>query len=120
VERLGSLSRYAQQVNSKQRSLTIGYEQLIDRSDLVFKGLQEFLGTKAKFSEEYQILKTTGVRGIGDSSDAIKSGRILKTTQQLSHQIDPAIVDRAIPHYQQCREILLQYCQAIDESICCR
>ena len=83
-DRLAMLEKYARLINSRERSLFITHEQLINQTDLCLDALRIFLETKEGFSEQYEILKTTGMRGIGDSSNNIKAGRIILTGRQNS------------------------------------
>ncbi len=46
LNRLLSLERYSKLINNKERSLLIRHDQLINDTELVFKALKNFLGTK--------------------------------------------------------------------------
>jgi hypothetical protein len=114
INRLSHLEQYAKLINSKERSLLITYEQLLKKSDLVFAELQSFLKTQAGFSEKYQVLKTTGIRGIGDSSENIKAGKIIRKERQLDRQISPELTEKSIQAFNKSQSILSQYCRLID------
>jgi hypothetical protein len=104
--RLLELERYSKIINSKERTLLLTHDQIINQSELVFQGLQNFLGTEAGFSEEYKILKTTGMRSVGDFKENIKSGRIVKKERELSIVISPHIVETAENSFRQSLEYL--------------
>lgn len=112
-QRLSTLSQYARTINNRERSLFIRHEQLIDNSPVVFQALQDFLRTQAGFSEDYEVLKTTGKRGIGDSSVNIKAGRIIKQPRLLTNKVSQSLVDKARQSFIQCSAILAEYCQVV-------
>ena len=115
-ERLSTLTNYAKLINSKEHSLFIDYDQVVNNSDAVFETLKDFLDTQIGFSEQYQLRPTTGVRGIGDSSDAIKAGRIIKNPRKLAKEVSPHLVEKAKQSFEQCSATLSEYCRTIKIS----
>ncbi|MDJ0509538.1 MAG: sulfotransferase [Crocosphaera sp.] len=113
-KRLSTLSEYAQIINSKQRSFLVTYNQLMDDSDQVFKSLQNFLKTSEVFSEKYQVLKTTGMRNVGDFKEKIRSGRIIKQPRKLDFSISPHILETGKNKFDHCQAILSKLCQTVD------
>ncbi|HLO85498.1 MAG TPA: sulfotransferase domain-containing protein [Nostocaceae cyanobacterium] len=113
IERLLTLEKYAKLINNKDRTLWLDYDQIVNNSNSVFRELQNFLGTKTGFSEEYEVLKTTGTKGIGDSSENIKVGRIIRNQRQLEEKISPESVEKALYYFNQCSATLAQYCSSI-------
>lgn len=114
VQRLSTLERYAKLINSKDHSVLINYDQLVKQPDSVLLALRDFLGTKEDFSVKYKVLRTTGLRGIGDSSDNIKSGRIIKNPRKLDIKISQELVDKAMQSFHQCSITLHEYCKTIE------
>jgi hypothetical protein len=114
IQRLTTLERYAKIIDSQERSLWLDYDLLLYHSNAVFETLKDFLGTQAGFSEKYEILKTTGVRGIGDSSANIKAGQIIRNPRKLEVQISQDAIDLARKYFEQCSATLSQYCRTID------
>jgi hypothetical protein len=113
INRLSCLEEYAKLINSKDHSLLITYSQLVEKSNLVFQGLQSFLGTQEGFSEKYNVLRTTGMRGIGDSSENIKAGKIIRTERKLDREISNELTEKARQAFDNCQSILSQYCRII-------
>jgi hypothetical protein len=113
VHRLAGLEGYAKLINSQEKSLFITHHQLLNQTQLVFTNLQNHLGTKTGFSEEYQVLKTTGTRGIGDSSENIKAGKIIKKDRKLDIEISDRVLAQAQKAYDRCYETLSHYCHCI-------
>ena len=111
--RLATLESYARLINSKEKSLFITHNQVLNQSQLVFNSLQSHLDTKTGFSEEYRVLKTTGTRGIGDSSENIKAGKIIKQARKLDIEISDDVLTQAQKAYDQCYETLSHYCHCI-------
>ena len=111
--RLSALEEYAQIINNRKRTLLITHDQIINQSQAVFQGLQNFLATQTGFSEEYKILKTTGMRNIGDFKENIKAGRIVRKNRELKVEVSPQALDLTNHKFQQCREILSQFCTTL-------
>lgn len=113
VNRLAALESYAKVINSKEKTLFITHDQILHQSSSVFESLQNHLQTRVGFSEEYKVLKTTGTRGIGDSSENIKAGRIIKQARKLEIPLSDRVVDKARSAFDRCHETLSNYCQCI-------
>lgn len=72
-------------------------EDIVNETDTTLKQIEKFLHLKEPLSREYKIFPKTGATGIGDSSQNIKTGRILKQTSTSAEQIemDEALVQKA-------------------------
>ncbi|MGH2413856.1 MAG: sulfotransferase family protein, partial [Microcystaceae cyanobacterium] len=114
LERLSMLEKYAKLINNKKHSLLVRYDQILNHSESVFEALRNWLETQTEFSEQYQVLKTTGMKGIGDSSSNIKAGRIIRNSQKLDSKFSQELVETAMPYFNQCSQTLSQYCRTID------
>jgi hypothetical protein len=108
--RLLQLADYAKFINNKNRSLWVTYEQLLDNTPSVLRSLKQFLGTKLEFSEHYQILKTTGQKGVGDSQEKIKSGKIIRQKSPPPTSLPADIREEAEGIYQTTYQALSHYC----------
>lgn len=113
AERFPVLGSYAKLINDKQRSLFVTYEQCLDRTTEVFAALQNFLGTRQGFSEEYQVLNTTGAKGVGDSKGNIKAGKIVRERRKIEREVSPEAVERGQQAFDRCAATLSQYCQTL-------
>jgi hypothetical protein len=114
VQRLASLEAYAQLIDPKQ-SIFITHEQLINQTHEVFTALKQILSTKTNFSEEYEVLNTTGMRWIGDQSKNISAGRIVRKPKKLNEDISPELLEQAQNAYQHCCTTLSQLCTTIKQ-----
>ncbi len=112
--RLAKLEEYAKLINNKKRSLLITYEQILNNSESVFDSLKNFLETQAGFSEEYQLMQTTGQRYVGDWQGNINAGRIVRTPRKLDNSISQESLERAIQAFDQCQSNLAEYCTIIN------
>ena len=54
---------------------------MLNKTDELFLSMAEYLGVKNVFTEEYQVLPTTGKPGFGDPSKHISSGKILRNRE---------------------------------------
>ncbi|NJM86955.1 MAG: sulfotransferase [Hydrococcus sp. RU_2_2] len=111
TERLENLEKYARLINNKNRALAVTYEQIIENTEQVFKTIEKFLDLKNSLSEQYEILPTTGTLYVGDSSENIKTGSIVrKKYKSPDIEISPKTLERAFDAFNQCHATLSQYC----------
>ncbi len=115
TERMTMLLDYAQLINNPDRMLVVTYEQLLDDTPKVLTTLQQFLQTRTPFTEEYKVLKTTGMKGVGDSKGKIKAGKIVRSQRQLSQSFPLELIERAKQVHSQCQQELMQLCQSIEK-----
>ncbi len=113
--RLKTLENYGTLINNKSHSLVLTYDQILHETQLVLDALQVFLKTKEPFSEEYEILQTTGLKGIGDSSENIQAGRIIRKKEEKpsDYQLSAEFVDKVQFAYQHCLSHLSEKCMTI-------
>lgn len=119
IDRLSTLADYAKTINDPQRCLFISHEQLMNQTDETFAALQDFLGVQHPFTEEYEILPTTGQKFVGDSSKKIKQGRIVRdssSSQYRDIEISPELLGNALQAFAQCRATLKQHCRTLDSA----
>ncbi|MEM7064825.1 MAG: sulfotransferase family protein [Cyanobacteria bacterium P01_B01_bin.77] len=113
ADRMARLVDYARLINDPQRMLVVTYEQILDNTPQVLKTLQQFLQTQAPFTEEYRVLKTTGMKGVGDPKGNIKAGKIVRSQRRLTQTFPPELVEQAIHIHSHCQTELMQHCQPI-------
>jgi hypothetical protein len=88
-------------------------ELLIDRTDLVLRELTHWLGLASDLSPRYRLFETTGRSGWGDPSEAIRSGRILKSTvRRVDVDLDGYLLEQATPVFDRCRNTFLALCRS--------
>ncbi|MBT9312024.1 sulfotransferase family protein [Leptothoe kymatousa] len=116
AERMAMLVEYARLINDPQRMLVVTYEQLLDNTPQVLTTLQQFLQTQAPFTEEYNVTKTTGMKGVGDSKGKIKAGKIVRSQRQLSQEFSPDIVERAKQVHSHSKTVLMELCQTVETN----
>jgi hypothetical protein len=112
-QRLSTLVKYSKIINDKKHSLLITHEQLIHESELAFKTLQSFLNTESKFSENYKVLNTTGMRHVGDFKENICTGRIIRKPRKLNISISPDLLEEQLQNFEYNYQVLSKYCQTI-------
>ncbi|MEO1094863.1 MAG: sulfotransferase family protein [Cyanobacteria bacterium J06638_28] len=115
--RLKTLITYAETIDSKERSLLVQHDQLINKSALVFESLQHFLSTDTRFTENYGILKTTGKKHVGDHRGNILTGQIVRSQRKIDQTVSPAILDEAQLVYQQFLQKMEQLSSVIESNI---
>ncbi|MDJ1185325.1 hypothetical protein [Roseofilum casamattae] len=113
ISRLSYLERYAEIVNDKERSLFITHKHFFEETQNVFESMQTLLGVQQPFSEEYQVLGTTGNRGVGDSSANIKQGVIVRKAKKTSEVSSVEWTKPCRESYDRCCATLSKYCSTI-------
>lgn len=111
--RLEKLTEYAQVISDQNRGLLITYDQLINQTDSIFNTFHDFLHINDLFSEEYKLLRWTGKRKIGDTSENIKSGNILRNKKQSNQNISPQLIATGNKAFLDCYNTLSQYLKTI-------
>ena len=89
--------------------------QLINNTEAVFSTLQTFLDPKTGFFEQYQVTRTTGMRYIGDQTENIKAGRIVRQKRKLDITLTADTIATSQASYQQCCQTLSDYCAVIHD-----
>lgn len=112
--RMNGLVDYASLINDPQRMLVVTYEQILDNTPQVLRTLQQFLQTQAPFTEKYRVLKTTGMKGVGDPKGNIKAGKIVRSQRQLTQTFPPDLIEQAKQIHSRCQTELIQHCQSIE------
>ena len=113
IARLSYLERYAEIINDKERSLAIVHEDFFQETENVFESMQTLLGVQQPFSEEYQVLQTTGNTGVGDSSANIKQGVMVRKTKKTNEASSVEWTKPCQEPYDRCRATLSKYCSTI-------
>lgn len=111
--RLKTLARYAELIGTPARMMVVTYEQMLEKTPDALATLQQFLQTPVPFSEEYRVLKTTGMKGVGDPKGNIKAGKIVRSQRPLSRKFNPDLLQQAQDTYQSVSDQLFQRCRSI-------
>jgi hypothetical protein len=111
-QRLESMAGYAMLIN--KNGLLINSEKLINDTDYVLDSLTNWLGLSQKLESNYSIFKKTGMPGVGDSSDKIKAGKIVKKKMNYDDiHISPDMLKQAKESYEKCLAVLLKNCDSV-------
>jgi hypothetical protein len=104
VERLETLTRYGFLL--RDRACLIEYDSLVDQTSETLTKLTSFLGLNTPLTSSYTTNRMTGrVAGVGDPSDNIKIGRVIRTRKhEITLSDETLLVARAA--FSRCREQL--------------
>lgn len=83
LQQLRVIEEYAGAVGDPKRAFVMTYHELMNDTPTTLGALQRFLNLGHPLSSEYDRIWSTGHRIHGDTSDAIKSGRILTEKKPL-------------------------------------
>lgn len=97
--RLDKMSHLAEAAENSHNCYFITFDQLMERTDLVFSELKNFLGVTHEFSETYDLHRGTGVAGIGDFSQSIKQGKIVREKSAALDSLAPETIELALASY---------------------
>jgi hypothetical protein len=113
IDRLTQLEKDAYLINNKKHSLFVKHEQILNNSEKVFTSVQNFLETKTGFSEKYKVNQTTGMRYIGDQTENIKAGCIVREKRQLNIELSQNTIEITQQKYDHCCQFLSEYCSLV-------
>ncbi len=100
-ERLISIQKFAKKLPLENWEM-VTYSDLLRNSTGVFHRLERFLGLEDNLTEDYDSMDTTGMHGIGDTSDNIKAGKIRKNKPRaINPELEPYL-DEANFYFRQC------------------
>lgn len=116
TSRLEALEMYAQTINDPRRSFFLTYSNIINQSEDTLRAIQNFLGLRMPLSEHYQLTRKTGMKGIGDSSENIKAGKILRHLQSPDFLLSEENARIGTDSFERGCNVLSQYCQTIEKS----
>jgi hypothetical protein len=80
----------------------------------VFGAAEHLLELGQPLTENYDLVRTTGVWGTGDPSPAVRKGYLDRTLKSPDIPIDPAVLERSRRLFDECCRKLRQHCIAID------
>ncbi len=114
VNELARLEEYAKFINRKEQALFLTYGQILNETKMVFCKLQKFLDLQQPLSERYDVLRTTGRGSVGDWSENIKAGRIIREQKDWGIELSQASFERASDAFNHCCNTLSKYCTVIE------
>jgi hypothetical protein len=115
LEFLSEISAYL----PHQSSFLITHQNLFSRTKDSLTSLQKYLELDNALKEDYEILPSTGKQGVGDTSDKIKAGKILKSGNDVdSGGVNLTDKDKFFleDEYRKCMEVLMQNCILVGSS----
>ena len=110
VERLQALERYARLIDDPSRAFFLTHEQLIHDTDATLDALRHFLELRAPLSEQYETTWATGKYRIGDPSETIKTGRIVRKEKKPAVEISADVLEEAQAAYARCLAVMPTLC----------
>ncbi len=82
TSRLQAIELYVNELSKQKPCSAFTYDQIINNTKGTFSLLEKQLDLKTPLSENYQLVRTTGQKGIGDASSNIYRGTILRNRQK--------------------------------------
>lgn len=107
-ERLNKLVDYSRLLENNFIYLDAGL--IRKQPEQVFTFLKQELGLKYPLRSEYDVQALTGIRSSGDSSEALKGGKIInKKSDNSDIKIDSNLLNELNHHYALCRKEIISY-----------
>lgn len=117
LKRLATMEDLARKLTSQASCAVLTHDQLLHRTDQVFRLLERFLELDRPLTETYQILPTTGQKRIGDPSTKILSGKILRDEPEPARvTISDETIKAAKDKYEICLSRLQDSCLTVDSG----
>lgn len=103
--RLKYLEEFAQRIDNNY--FYIDSDDLVDQSDITLGSLTAWLKLNAPLTKYYTLFRYSGDRGVGDSSDHIKTGVMGRTADRPQINVPKGILIKARQRYERCQHILI-------------
>ncbi|MBA2883006.1 hypothetical protein HNR65_003363 [Desulfosalsimonas propionicica] len=107
-ERLKTIEEFATRL-SGDRCCFLTYEHLVENSLSTLKALTNFLNLSSPLKDKYESLWSTGIKGLGDSSDSIRTGKITKAKKNINIALSKNTIEEANNAFDKC----LQQCRTL-------
>lgn len=105
TERLTSLTQYGSLL--ERRAMLVEYDGLVDRTDETLAALTRFFDLKSPLTSSYATHRMTArIPGVGDPSNNIKSGRVVRIPVHDAVTISDATLRSGEAAFRKCRERL--------------
>lgn len=121
INRARALAEITANLASEKKCFFLDHRQLVGCTRPVLDGLQAYLELPEPLRKQYQVTALTGRFGVGDKSDEISAGRVLKPKDKPARPaIDlPAdLLAQAQVTYQECAAVMLSTCLHVGEADC--
>jgi hypothetical protein len=115
TDRLAALTRYG--LVLKERAMLVEYDDLVDRTDSTLAGLTRFFDLESPLKSNYATHRMTArIPGVGDPSDNIKSGQVIRTSGHDDIAISNTALSSGMAAFCKCRDQLHLIAEAIDHA----
>ena len=112
IKRLKKLETIAKR--SKGKAPFIEGKQLIEQPEQTLHFISKYLQLQQPLQKEYDTFSLTGTVGLGDPSEHIKTGKIVKERDKYAHiRLTPAVIERCMQQYESTKTILQSICKTI-------
>lgn len=123
IHRAEALAKIATDLGPEKECFFLRHGQLVGCTRLVLDEIQDYLELPEPLNEEYHVTSLTGQFGVGDKSEAVRAGRVLKPKQKPSRPqvaLPPDLLEEARLAYEECVATLSAVCRHVDEQACAR
>ena len=103
VDRLADIARFARTLGPAFCTF-LSYDELLERTGSVLQRLSTFLELRQPLDENYKPLWSTGKLYIGDPSETIKAGTIVRARRSHRHTVSESVVSQGRAAYVRCQE----------------
>jgi hypothetical protein len=114
VNRLETLERFAKELSRVKPCLFLTYDQLLHQTRKTFRLLESFLKLREPLFEQYQVLPTTGRKGVGDISQYILKGSIIRKSSKADDaSVSKEAVRKSLDAFERCYATLHKKCLSL-------
>ena len=111
LERVEWLRSAAVRLGSEKRSFFTTYDRLIRDAPEELSALSKFLDLSPPLRQEYELQPRAGMEGVGDSSERIKSGKIIVKQREHSYHPRKFIAESIRHEYERALFTLSHHCE---------
>ena len=113
IQRLDRLVQYCKQAPAKP--LYFDSELIVQQTDELLSFLTDWLELSSPLTSEYTVFPNTGASFLGDPSENIQQGQIVKPTMSTNESQDEVprdILETANEHYNKSRQAFMAHCRS--------
>jgi hypothetical protein len=101
VDRLKAVKNLARELGP-ERCTFLTYESLVGETSPTLQSLTSFLELEDPLTADYDLMWSTGKKGIGDPSERIKTGTVVKQDRSYKHEVSEESLNRAREAFEDC------------------
>ena len=115
-DRIAWLCEAAEKLHKRNRSFFTTYDQLIQNTEGELNAMTDFFGLDPSLTSNYELQPRAGKAGVGDSSNRITAGTILRQPREHPFHPEASTCEFLLRDYERALFVLSRACKCTDET----